>query len=415
MWLPWLERMSIEKTVQYIFHFGDQHIKEPVNTISDGGSNIHIHLIREFLKRSFRVDISTYKDNFLYQNYFSKEKNVSLREFFTLSWLLQRCLVYYEIIWRCLFPGMFFLFRKTEARYLITQTDFLPDTVAALFAKIRNHRLVWVASYFLDAPKPWDPNTPYQGIRRVWGFFYWFWQRPSYWLIRLLADFVLVTSVPDVRKFITAKRSNDRVIVVRGGVDLRDSEDYLRSGEPVPVGERRYDACFVGRFHTQKGVLELVDIWSLVCQKHPSAKLALIGHGSLEEEIKEKIKVNNLGSNIDLYGYLFGQEKFEFFRQSKIVVHPAIYDSGGMAAAEAMAWGLPGVSFDLEALKTYYPKGMVKTPCFDLDKFAENILKLLDDKDYYAKMSKDARDLIVEEWDWDKRSREIIDRILDTK
>ena len=45
-----------------------------------------------------------------------------------------------------------------------------------------------------------------------------------------------------------------------------------------------------------------------------------------------------------------------------MVVHPAIFDSGGMAAAEAMAWGLPGVSFDLPALKTYYPQGMIKNP-----------------------------------------------------
>jgi glycosyltransferase involved in cell wall biosynthesis len=51
-----------------------------------------------------------------------------------------------------------------------------------------------------------------------------------------------------------------------------------------------------------------------------------------------------------------------------------------MAAWEAMACGLPGVSFDLPALRTYYPKGMLKTPCYDLKAFAENILKLLNDE-----------------------------------
>ena len=49
------------------------------------------------------------------------------------------------------------------------------------------------------------------------------------------------------------------------------------------------------------------------------------------------------------------------FKDSKIVLHAAIYDSGGMAACEAMACELPGVSFDLPALKTCYPKGMFKT------------------------------------------------------
>jgi len=64
-----------------------------------------------------------------------------------------------------------------------------------------------------------------------------------------------------------------------------------------------------------------------------------------------------------------------------------------MAAAEAMAWGLPGVSFDLEALKTYYPKGMVKTPCFANNKFAQNIIDLLTNQKTYRQYSQEARQL----------------------
>jgi len=82
-----------------------------------------------------------------------------------------------------------------------------------------------------------------------------------------------------------------------------------------------------------------------------------------------------------------------------------------MAAAEGMAWGLPGVSFDLESLKTYYPKGMLKTPCFNLDQFADNILKLNEDSEKYKNYSKEAQDLINQEWDWDKRAERIFDKV----
>jgi glycosyltransferase involved in cell wall biosynthesis len=78
-----------------------------------------------------------------------------------------------------------------------------------------------------------------------------------------------------------------------------------------------------------------------------------------------------------------------------------------MAAAEAMAWGLPGVGFDLEALKTYYPEGMLKTQCFDLNEFARNILLLLSNRNTYETLSQEATRLIREQWDWEKRAEEI--------
>ena len=83
-----------------------------------------------------------------------------------------------------------------------------------------------------------------------------------------------------------------------------------------------------------------------------------------------------------------------------------------MAAAEAMAWGLPGVSFDLKALKTYYPKGMIKTRPGDIRQFADNILRLLDNARLYKNMSEDARSLIIETWDWNKRARFILDKFI---
>jgi len=393
--------MKKKRIVQYIFHYGDQHANKGIKTICDGGSNIHVHLIKK-LEEKFKIAVSTYKDNYLFANFFTHSKNVTIKEFFTFSGLFKRNLLWYELWWRCLFPGLIFLLKRVDGDYLITKTEFLPDTITALFIKIRNPQIIWVASYFLDPPKPWDKNSPYQGKRWFIGFFYWLLQIPSYLIIKKMADFVLVTSEPDVKKFITKKRDESKIIVVQGGVDIKPSKEYLNSGKVIPLEKRKYAACFVGRFHPQKGVLELVDIWKLVCAGKPGFKLAMIGIGSLEKEVQEKIEKYRLQDNIELLGFKDGEEKYEIFKQSKIVVHPATYDSGGMAACEAMAWGLPGVSFDLEALKTYYPKGMLKTPCYDLEKFAESIISLLEDKELYERTAKEAI-AWAREWDWDKR------------
>lgn len=69
----------------------------------------------------------------------------------------------------------------------------------------------------------------------------------------------------------------------------------------------------------------------------------------------------------------------------------------------------PQVVIDNLYYKKYYPvnyyhSGMIKTCCYNLQKFADNILLLLDDKKLYNKISKEAHTLIIEVWDWNKRA-----------
>lgn len=294
-------------------------------------------------------------------------------------------------------------FRKSD--YCYTVSDFLPDFIFGLFYKIVNPRGTWLCGQYLFSPHPGSKNSPYRQ-EALKGYLYYLAQLITQFFARRFANQILITSEPDRSRF-----PNKKIIVVQGGVDIRPSEKYLRSSNIIPINKRHFDAVFQGRLHPQKGVLELVDIWKLVINKMPTAKLAIIGDGQLQKKLKEKILKLKLNKNIVLFGFKSGSEKYDIFKNSKIVVHPAIYDSGGMAAAEAMAWGLPGVSFDLESLKSYYPQGMLKTPCFNYDLFAQNIINLLTKKSLYQKTSIDALNLIRKTWDWRKRSQNIYNQI----
>ena len=297
--------------------------------------------------------------------------------------------------------------------FIYSSSDFWPDSVPAFYYKVKNKETKWIAGFYLFAPKPWQKDSPYKANIKRWfiGLAYWLSQLPIYYIIKHHADYVFVTSEPDVKKFVTKKRDKSKIIVIQGGVDITESEKYFKENNVIQVKERLYDACFVGRFHYQKGVLELINIWNNVCKLKNTAKLAMIGVGALENEVRQKIKDLKLENNVNLLGFMDGKDKYDIFKQSKVIVHPATYDSGGMAAAEGMAWGLPGVSFDLEALKTYYPKGMIKTKIGDKEEFAKNIIRLLDDKVLYEKTSSDAHNLIIEVWDWDKRAYNILNLI----
>jgi glycosyltransferase involved in cell wall biosynthesis len=309
---------------------------------------------------------------------------------------------------KCLGKG-----RRKRIRYVYSVSDFWPDSLPAYLTKRFCPDAVWIAGFYLFAPGPWEKNSPYKGIKWLTGFFYWLMQRPVYFLVKRYSDIVFVTSEPDISRFVTEKRTRQNVIVIRGGVDTQASEQYLNSGCTVPFSKKKYDVCFLGRFHYQKGVFELIDIWRRVCDKKEDARLIMIGDGSLEGEVKNKVEHLGLKSNVEFTGFLDGEKKYAIFRQCKIVVHPAIYDSGGMAAAEAMAWRLPGVGFDLDSLKTYYPQGMIKTPCFDLDSFSKNILLLLNDREVYEYTAGQALEW-ARLWDWNKRADTILNKVLST-
>jgi glycosyltransferase involved in cell wall biosynthesis len=299
----------------------------------------------------------------------------------------------------------FGLRRRNGRMVFYSSSDFIPDSIPAWVLKLKFRDSVWVAGFYLFAANPFGQGSPYKGLQRLKGVVYSLYQLPVYLLIRKFADMVWVTSEPDRFRFASkGGLSLQEIVAVRGGVDTK-APNLI----PEPV-RKKFDAVFIGRFHPQKGILELVDIWRFVCEKRKSAMLAVIGTGNLEKELKKKIRDYELENNIVLFGFKDGVTKLKIFKDSQIVVHPATYDSGGMAACEAMACGLPGVSFDLPALKTYYPKGMVKTPCFDLKTFAGNILKLLNDKKFYERTAKDALDW-AKEWDWDKRANDLLNVI----
>jgi glycosyltransferase involved in cell wall biosynthesis len=376
-----------------------------------GGERIAMELARNW-RDKFDINLCTSNFGIAIWEKYNLSKEIRIIQFSNLK---EKTNIFLSYLARTLVGIFKFLSIEgttIDKTIVYSASDFWPDSLVAFAAKIKNPKVIWIAGFYMFAPMPWQKDSPYKGWAWFRGFFYWLSQMPVYGTIKNLADFVFVTSLPDVNRFMTKKRNQEKIVVIKGGVDIAPSQDYLDSKDFIAPEKREYDACFVGRFHYQKGIFELIDIWKKVCEKKPSAKLAMVGVGPLEEEAKSRIARYHLQKNISLMGFMDGEEKYRIFKNSKLVVHPATYDSGGMAAAEAMAWGLPGISFDLEALKTYYPKGMLKTKCFDLDEFANNIARLLKDGVLYGRLSVDAVAWVREEWDWNKRATSIYENIL---
>lgn len=286
---------------------------------------------------------------------------------------------------------------------LLSGSDFLPDVVPGVLAKRKRPATQWIAPFYIKAPHPFAWDSPYRMVGRVQktlsrlrAVLYFLSQQFSLLFILKYADGVLVTSDPDKHYLVWRGVPEDNILVISGGVNFEEATSFSKS-DPS-----KYDAVFVGRLYPQKGVLQLLDIWSKVIERRPEAKLALIGDGPLDRQVRKRIDALGLQHSVELFGFRDGAEKYAIITSSRVFAHPAIYDSGGMAMCEAMAFGLPGVSFDLPALKTYYPQGVVKVPCFDLEEFSKAISTLLSDPRLYERLSTQAVALAMQ-WDWGRR------------
>lgn len=293
--------------------------------------------------------------------------------------------------------GLTLKLENSSKTIVYSASEFWMDSLPALLLKLRYPEVKWVAAWYQTAP------NPFKGYN--WGLVYWLEQIPIKPLIERWTDLILINNEEEKQVF-PKKYKEGKIMVVLGAVDLEGIKNWkVKLKKQAKV----YDAVFQGRLHPQKGVLELIDIWRLVVDQNSNAKLIMIGDGPLMENVKIKIQKSKLENNVILTGYLFdGEEKYRIFSQSKLVVHPAFYDSGGMAAAEAMAFGLPAVGFALKSFKSYYPQGMIKVKIGDIKAFAKTIVELLKNVRMRTTLSKQALKMIEKGWSWDIRAKEVL-------
>lgn len=103
---------------------------------------------------------------------------------------------------------------------------------------------------------------------------------------------------------------------------------------------------YVGKLESHKGVTDLIDVFFEVHKKYSSAKLYIIGDGSLRIEMEKKVRSYNISSNVLFMGSLNKHEINDIMSKSSIFVSCSKSESFGISVVEAMNNGLACVVFD---------------------------------------------------------------------
>jgi glycosyltransferase involved in cell wall biosynthesis len=158
------------------------------------------------------------------------------------------------------------------------------------------------------------------------------------------------------------------------------NESYYKEGE---APRKIYDASYLGRIDSSKGLDNLLHAWKIVSNKIPSATLVLIGGGLKEvmEKYRRMTGYLNLDRNVIMTGFVWRDEKIlGILKSSKIFVFPSLNESFGISVAEAMACGLPCIISNIPALIENFNNVAVFVNPLDPQDIASKIINLLENE-----------------------------------
>jgi glycosyltransferase involved in cell wall biosynthesis len=119
---------------------------------------------------------------------------------------------------------------------------------------------------------------------------------------------------------------------------------------PRPAGD---DVLFVGRLDAYKGVLRLLDAWSLLGEARRGHRLVIVGDGDERAEVERRAACDD---TIVVAGSRDADDVGRAYRQARVVVVPSLLFEGyPRVVAEAFAHGVPVIASDLGSLGTVVP------------------------------------------------------------
>jgi glycosyltransferase involved in cell wall biosynthesis len=172
----------------------------------------------------------------------------------------------------------------------------------------------------------------------------------------------------------------------------------IPNGIEIPcVGPQREEdfILFMGRLVNTKGLEYLIKAMTMV-----DTKLVICGGGPMRSKLERSIQKNGLQDKIELTGRVCEERKCELLGSCKLFVMPSIFESYGIAVAEAMSYGKAIVATKVGGLPEVVKDGGLLCEPRDTADLAGKINILLNDDGRRRMMGESSRKY-AESYTWD--------------
>ena len=150
-----------------------------------------------------------------------------------------------------------------------------------------------------------------------------------------------------------------------------------------------YDMIYVGRLTYQKDPQRLMGLSKLLQSRKPDIKIAVVGAGELDEEIRTLCWELKLQDNVHFLG--FQSNPIKMVHDSKVMILTSRWEGTPMCALEAMALGTPVVSTPTDGMKDLITNGENGYLHDSDEALTDSVLKILSDEEHRQLLSENAK------------------------
>lgn len=261
---------------------------------------------------------------------------------------------------------------------IVCLSQFLPDVVPAVLA--RPSRATVVLWHLMEPPWRREGSL-------VNNYIAYSAEQMGLWLVKRFFGVVVVGSDLLARQM--RLEGHTHYAITTNGVE------HLGTTRSESRDTASHHALFIGRLHPAKGLDDLIEAWRLVHQRFPEATLSIVGRGADEyrSHLQRAIARYGLQSSVFLRVGIEDSQKEALLSDAGVFVFPSHEEGWGIALAEAMAYGLPCVTYDLEIFSEIFPAGRLSAPLGDIRALAQRIVDLFENPLEYRRAAQEALQL----------------------
>jgi glycosyltransferase involved in cell wall biosynthesis len=231
--------------------------------------------------------------------------------------------------------------------------------------------------------------------------------KPQHGLIHRLTGSRVVSRVIAPSHFVARELDSfpwlrGKITVIHNGISpvtALNDEQIAEKRHRWGYGPEHFVILYVGRLLAGKGVSVLLRSFESIKRRFPQARLAIVGTGPDELELRDLARVLNIDQSVAFQGY--APDPSAYFAACDLFVLPSRYESFSYVLLEAMAHGKPCIATKTGAIPEVVQDAAVLVPPDDPYALAESLDKMIGDPSYRDAYAQAGRRHVLEHFTLD--------------